>query len=258
MGGCSLQRHWDSATRAAADPSGKAGRAYGGKTLRTLLEDQEWDVVTLQQYSGLSGDSTSYQPWFDSLFQLVKFIRPAARIVLHQTWAYREDTKTFTKIDSSHRAQSALEMYQASRAAYHKVAKDYSLQVIPVGDAFWKVVTSPQWRLKKQNGFDKAVAVYPSLPVDTNSLHVGWKWTANKQLQFDANHASNAGCYLGSLVWYGFFFNKPVNNLRFKPADVESGFAQALQSFAESVRVKKADKKAVVRRSIPGKIKAAD
>src|SRR5512133_3655808 len=54
IGGCSLQKHWQLAELAEKNPDDPMSRPYRGKSLRTVLGEEEWDVVTFQQVSTLS------------------------------------------------------------------------------------------------------------------------------------------------------------------------------------------------------------
>lgn len=235
LGGCSLERHWKLAEAAEANPNDSVGKAYKGKSLRMLLSEGEWDVVTLQQYSLLSGDVDTYRPFAKRLYDLIRSIQPKAKIVLHQTWAYRADGKLFGKIKGERRAKDEAEMYASSRQAYHTIGDELNIPVIPVGDAFWKVNTHPKWSFKKDADFSKEKDIYPALPNEKNSLHRGYSWNKDKVLAFDAHHASAAGCYLGSLVWFSFLFGENTRTMKFKPVEVSDDFAAALKEAATSV-----------------------
>ncbi|MGV3557638.1 DUF4886 domain-containing protein [Larkinella arboricola] len=231
LGGCSLQRHWEIAEAAEANPDDPKGKAYNGKSLKMLLSEGTWDVVTLQQYSMLSGDVETYQPYARKLYEYIKKIQPAAKIVFHQTWAYRADADGFGKIAGKTVAQTEKEMWEKSRAAYHTVARELGVSIIPTGDAFWRMSSDRNWGFQKENGFNAATAQPPRLPNEKNSLHVGYQWKGNK-LAFDSHHANKAGCYLGALVWYGFLFNESPVRLTFAPEEVPAGFAAQLRKTA--------------------------
>ncbi len=123
-------------------------------------------------------------------------------------------------------------MWEKSRAAYHTIAAELGLRLIPVGDAFWKVSSDPQWEYKKDPNFDIKKPVHPNLPDQTNSLHAGYSWKDEKNFTFDANHANDAGCYLGALVWYGFLFGESPEKLTFAPPKVPAAFAAHLRQVA--------------------------
>jgi hypothetical protein len=233
LGGCSLQRHWEIAEAAEANPDDPKGKAYDGKSLKMLLAEGVWDVVTLQQYSMLSGDVETYRPYAQKLYDYIKKLQPSARIVFHQTWAYRSDADGFGQIATGKLAQSEKEMWEKSRAAYHTIAHELGTSVIPTGDAFWRINSDQKWAYQKDAGYDFAKPQPPNLPNQNHSLHMGYRWN-NTKLEFDSHHANTAGCYLGSLVWYGFLFNESPVNLKFVPEGVPADFAAQLRKTAWS------------------------
>ena len=57
--------------------------------------------------------------------------------------------------------------------------------------------------------------------------------TIGKKLELDTHHASDAGCYLGSLVWYSFLFQESPERLNFVPQGVKNNeFAKSLKNIA--------------------------
>jgi hypothetical protein len=239
LGGCSLQRHWEIAAAAEKNPDDPKGKAYKGKSLRELLSEGTWDVVTIQQNSMNSGDVTTYSPYARNLVNLIKSIQPRARIIMQQTWAYRSDAKQFTQIADKQFAKNNKEMWEKSRAAYHAMATELAIPLFPVGDAFWKVNSDGKTTFKPDSDYDYANPVYPNLPDQLYSLHVGYRWDNNKKLAFDANHANEAGCFLGGLVWYAVLFGESPAKLKFRPQTVDAKFDVQLKKVAVQVTRKK-------------------
>lgn len=231
LGGCSLERHWKHVEKAEANPNDPEGKPYKGKSLRMLLSEGVWDVITLQQNSLNSTDVNSYQPYATQLYKFIKSIQPNAKIVMHQTWAYRSDAKVYGHIKGAASTQNHEEMWEKSRAAYHTIAKELNTAIFPVGDAFHKVVTDRDHAYKKDVKFDFNNPGYPKLPNQDNSLHTGYYWN-NKSFKLDANHASEAGKYLGSLVWFACLFDASPKNIKFVPAKVSPEFAKYLKKVA--------------------------
>jgi len=240
--GHSLEQHWKYVEAAAADPKSEEGRPYKGKSLRTLLSDGKWDIVTIQQASYFSADKGSYTPYGQKLYDFIKSIQPKAEVVIHQTWAYRSDAKTFGRVAVGQLAQSQTEMWEKSRAAYHALAKQLKVRVIPVGDAFNEVATGTEYTYKKDTAFDYTNPTYPNLPNQINSLNMGYSWKNNKEFTFDANHANEAGRYLGGLIWYAFLFKDSPENIQFVPNKVPADFAKYLREVAAKT-VKNSNKK---------------
>ncbi|UHG94329.1 DUF4886 domain-containing protein [Spirosoma oryzicola] len=231
IGGSSLQRHWDHAEAAEKDSNDPKGKPYGGKSLKMLLSEGTWDVITIQQASILSGDLETYQPYARKLYDYVKNLQPKATVVFHQTWAYRVDSKDFSRIAKGDSAKNAEQMWQKSRAAYHTVADELSTPVIPNGDAFWRIASSRKWGFQGAGNVEAQHLQPPVLPNQTHSLHVGYYWN-NDKLGFDSHHANDAGCYLGSLVWYSFLYNESPAALRYTPPGVDANFAKQLRKVA--------------------------
>ncbi len=231
LGGCSLEKHWGFVELAEANPDDPKGRAYKGKSLRMLLSEGTWDVVTMQQYSYHSADLETYGPYAQKLYDFIKQIQPNAKIILHQTWAYRADAKKFGRVVPGKLAQNQTEMWQKSREAYHTVAKQLNVKILPVGDAFNTVATDNKFGFKKDESFDYDNPVYPNLPKQDYSLNMGYYWK-DKKIVFDPNHANESGRYLGSLIWYSFLFNESPKKLQFIPDKVPTEFASYLKKVA--------------------------
>lgn len=233
IGGCWLQRHWDSVAVNLVDSN--RGKAYNGRSLKQLLSEGTWDVVTIQQASIISGDAKTYLPYARELYDFIKQLQPNAKVVFHQTWPYRADAKGFSKIDGNVVAKNQEEMWKYSRAAYHATADSLGIGLIPVGDAFWKVASDAKWGFRKDTSYDYNNPVYPQLPSQQYSLNTGYHWDKDKKLAFDANHANDAGCYLAGLVWYGFLFNEDPERVRYTAPGLDPDFAAALRQTATAV-----------------------
>lgn len=235
IGGCTLKKHWELAELAAKNTEDPKGKPYNGKSLRMLLSQGTWDVVTMQQYSFHSGDVETYQPYARKLYDLIRTLQPNAKVVLHQTWAYRSDSKDFSLTGENVYAKNAEEMFRMSRAAYQTVAKELDVKIIPVGDAFRKVSSGKKWGYQPDLKFDFSNPANPDLPKQDNSLHRGYYRDNSQKLVFDSHHANEAGCYLGSLVWYTFLFGESPVKLKFVPKEVSPDFAVYLKKTAKSV-----------------------
>ncbi|GAB4020029.1 DUF4886 domain-containing protein [Spirosoma koreense] len=245
LGGSSLQRHWDHVAAAEQNPDDPKGKPYAGKSLKMLLSEGVWDVVTIQQASILSGDVETYRPYARKLYDYVKKLQPNATVVFHQTWAYRIDSKDFSQIATNDSAKTSQEMWEKSRAAYHTVADELGIPIIPTGDAFWRINSMAKWAYKKDDVFNFSHPQSPNLPNQTHSLNAGYRWDKGK-LAFDSHHASAAGCYLGGLVWYSFLFNESPVKLTFYPEEIDQAFAKQLRKTAWST-VKKERKKSATK-----------
>lgn len=231
LGGHSLAQHWGYVEAAEANPEDPKGKPYNGNSLRMLLSAGVWDVVTLQQASYYSADQESYNPYAKKLYDYIKSIQPNAEVIIHQTWAYRSDALKFGRVAPEVLAKNQQEMWAKSRAAYHAMAKNLKVKIMPVGDAFYAVASDPVFGFKKDPDFDDVNPVYPNLPNQVNSLNMGYYWKDNK-IVFDPNHANEAGRYLGSLIWYAILFKDSPLNLTYVPDKVPADFAAYLKTVA--------------------------
>ncbi len=96
IGGCSIDRHWGNTYNGKTDYSYR--KIIGGKrtiqdkkTLKEIIQDDEWDLITVQQASPVSGVPDTYV----HLNDLMDYVRQTARkpfhFAFHETWAYSKD-----------------------------------------------------------------------------------------------------------------------------------------------------------------------
>lgn len=239
VGGASLELHWSKAMAFEADPMDKQGRYVTGKSLKEELEGGLWDVVTIQQASVKSHDVSTYRPFAKQLADYVRRHAPGTTLMIHQTWAYRVDSPRFrVTMPKEGEPRSQQEMYDGLSAAYREIASELGIRRIPVGDAFFRADTNPEWGYRVDSNFVIDGAVSPALPQQTHSLHVGWRWqkesSTRQKLVMDANHASIAGEYLGACVWYELLFAKPCAETTFVPKGLASDYARFLRETAHA------------------------
>lgn len=266
FGGARLEQHWARVEAAERDPT-DAKHLYQGKqgkwTLRNALVGQPWDVVTLQQYSFISHDPTTYRPFADKLVTLIRERAPQASIVMHQTWAYRSDDPRFVSVAKAQEAEgnqaeavgttgtpadmrTSADMHRMVAATYRSVAIDLGLGLFPVGDAFATAEADPVWGFKADPAWNPKLAVSPALPEQMGSLHVGWRWRwkdgkpvldkdGKPVLGYDGHHANKSGEYLGACVWYEMLFRASVVGNPYRPEGMSEQQARFLQETAHQV-----------------------
>lgn len=239
LGGCSLERHWNHAAAFEADPKSKAGSPYGGgkSSLSDLLKSRQWDFITIQQASIKSHDITTYEPFARELVKYLRERAPESKILVHQTWAYRVDDPRFSLDDKKEGPATQQEMYEQVRNAYHTVAKEFDLQILPSGDAMYLADTDPKWGFRPDLGFDSKKAVYPDIPMQEHSLHTGWAWRKSPKngewaLRMDGHHASATGCFLIGATWFEVLFDESVVENPFVPEGIDVEYAKFLKSVA--------------------------
>ena len=136
IGGCTLERHMrhaDAYDKNRNDPEGSPYPvAKGCKiSLRECLKLKKWDVVTIQQASPSSFKPETYHPHGDRLIAYIRRHAPQAEIVVHKTWAYREDHSFWGDKDLD-----TDRMYKRLSQAYRDFCAENHFRMIPAGDAF--------------------------------------------------------------------------------------------------------------------------
>lgn len=236
IGGASLQVHADK-----AKTEGKARLYANGRDLIANLAAEKWDYVTIQQASIKSHDITTYRPYAGILRDFIAKHAPSAKLLVHQTWAYRKDDPRFTKPSAETGGpKTQEEMHRGLTGAYDTIATELGARVIPVGDAFFSADSDPAWGYRIDTAFDFQNARQPALPDQTHSLHVGWRWAASKVprtlgLAIDGHHANLAGEYLGACVWYEVLFGESVVGNTYLPKGLRHDDARFLQETAHRV-----------------------
>ena len=148
-GGWSLAAHWkDASTRAANTDYRKVvnGRRtnMGKRTIKDIVTDEPWDVITLQQVSQEAGREESYEPSLSLMIGYVKALatNDSVRLGFHQTWAYAQDSNHggFANYD-----RNQFLMYASIVAAVEEAMQNHrgDLQFyIPVGTAIQNARTT--------------------------------------------------------------------------------------------------------------------
>ena len=146
-GGCSLERHVNNSRTGKNEytyyknTTGKWEQTDNA-TLLQGLQDEDWDIITMQQSSGNSGLPDTY----DYAAELVAFVNanktnPDAKLVWHMTWAYQKDSThaDFAKYDNDQQ-----KMYtRITEAVQQKILPMNSfVAVIPAGTAVQNARTS--------------------------------------------------------------------------------------------------------------------
>ena len=256
VGGCPLSKHWDMAQAHAKDPAeglyGPSGDRKERMGLKELLGSEPWDFITIQQYSFISHDVTTYRPHAKNLYDFIKQHAPQAEVLMHETWAYRVDDPRFAGTKKEGEPRSQAEMHAQLKRAYETIAGELKIRVIPSGDAFFAADTDAQMGYRPDARFDRKTAVPPQLPDQTHSLHVGWRWAKKKDskssagqdtkptLGMDGHHANMAGEYLAGCVFLEVLSGEDVTGNSFVPKGLDPDFARFLRQTAHRTVAKTA------------------
>lgn len=140
VGGCTLQQHVGFHDRNEAPYifyHSKAGENRWTQqhpvSLQHALAMGEWDIITLQQASGVSGIYDSYIPYLGELLEIVHKAQPHAEVVWHMTWAYSTNSQhgEFPNYDRDQQ-----KMFRLIQDCVHRLKKDYHIKtIIPSGTA---------------------------------------------------------------------------------------------------------------------------
>lgn len=237
VGGASVQLHAEQARKYERDAQDPAGLYANKRSLQQELAAESWDFVTIQQASVKSHDLGTYRPYAAELRDFVTKYAPNAKLLVHETWAYRCDDPRFAvKSPKSGEPATQEAMYRGLASAYRIIAAELGARLIPVGDAFHRADTDPQWGYQPDAKFDFRDARSPTLPDQTHSLHVGWRWAQQKdgppKLSMDGHHANTAGEYLGACVFYEVLFGDSIVGNPFVPPGLDPDYAKFLQQTA--------------------------
>lgn len=126
IGGCSIDRHLDNLKRGKADYAFR--KIVGGKKtdtkksrLDSIIVNEPWDIISLQQASPLSGQPDS----FKNLGELKRMVQelatnPNVEIVWHLTWAYPQKSRS-----------GAFKNYGSSQETMYKAILNTAKQELP-------------------------------------------------------------------------------------------------------------------------------
>ena len=135
IGGCSLERHANNLNSNVADYEFQRDGVRLSDSLvaaNEIIASDAWDVITVQQVSGLSGVYDSHYPHLTTVLGHIRTLCPAAKIVWHQTWAYATYSAhgDFPRYDRDQH-----KMYAMIDEVSHRVAAENGLDIIEVGRA---------------------------------------------------------------------------------------------------------------------------
>lgn len=139
IGGCSLETHYDNYIKdlPAYDYEKNGGESSGKVSIKQVLQEGPWDIVTLQQASHLSMKSETYYPYITELAKFVRIYCPEAKRYIHQTWAYDNGSERLRSVGYS----SADEMFRDVERSYSRAAETIGADgVIYCGKAMLKAL----------------------------------------------------------------------------------------------------------------------
>lgn len=186
IGGCSLQKHVKCATTNSTEykyykNTTGTWELTESATLLYGLQDEQWDIITMQQSSGNSGLTDTYDPYLEQLIEYVNANKtnPNAKLVWHMTWAYQQDNK-----------QAAFVNYGSSQETMYQCIVYANETVILPNKAF--------------SGF---------IPAGTAVQNARTSFIGDT-LTKDGYHLNEIGELIGGYMWYATFVGKPLDGIK--------------------------------------------
>ncbi len=186
IGGCPLQKHFCCmhSEEKAYELEYNGELTYFKVSLKEALLNREWDYITIQQASHLSYKYESYQPYLNEVCDYIKKLCPKAKVVIHQTWPYENESIRIKDAGySSHE-----KMFNDIEKSYNKAAEDIKAEfIIPSGKLIEKLF---------ENGIEK---------VHRDTFHL----------------RKGLSRYAVGLLWYALFTGNDIENNTFCDFDEE-------------------------------------
>lgn len=183
IGGCALNTHADNSRTNAnvyryyKNTTGQWEEAPQKVSLLYGLQDEQWDIITMQQASGYSGLTVSYQPHLNDLVAYVNENKtnPEAKLYWHMTWAYQRNS---------------------THADFEYYRRDQDTMYIGIVGALQQVV-------EPSKAFEKILPVGTAIQ-NARTSHVG------DALTRDGYHLSDLGRVIASYTWYAAINGQPL------------------------------------------------
>lgn len=140
ISGCSLKTHWKNASSNSAiynyDKWTSTTVASSNlQTMESAILDEDWDYITLQQFSGDSGLYDTFQPYLNNLVSYIErqSTNKDVKLALNMTWSYATNS---THVSFPIYNKDQLFMYYKIAEAYKKASADSGIDIIiPCGTA---------------------------------------------------------------------------------------------------------------------------
>lgn len=151
-------------------------------SIKMGIEDQDyWDIITVQQVSGLSGEIDTYDRLSDVLREVKKLNNNSeTKYVFHTTWAYE---KGASHHDFPRYSNDQMTMYNKIIEATEK-----------------KVLTNPD--------------ISFIIPTGTSIQNLRANKTIGDNLTEDGYHLNELGKFTASMTWARFILNLPTSEIR--------------------------------------------
>lgn len=191
VGGCTLKQH---AGFAEADEAAYIYyKCVDGTwtetpmtTLLTGLQDEDWDVITMQQGSYDSGLVDTYQPYLDNLITYVQQNKTnqEAKLMWHMTWAYQGNS---------------------THEGFANYGNNQQAMYFGIVNALQKVI-------------DPNESIQGTIPVGTVIQNLRGS-VIGDQLTRDGYHLNDLGRATASYTWYAVLAGQKLQSVKISEAD---------------------------------------
>ena len=116
-------------------------------TIKKVMSRYDYDIVVFQQYSLLSGNYSSYEPYLGRLIQAYKLnaINPRTTFAFNETWAYGSKHKNIKEY------QNPLNMWKQICLSTRKMKEESGIDIIiPCGTAVQNARAVPMLKTEKE------------------------------------------------------------------------------------------------------------
>lgn len=202
--GCPLESHWkwwknkeSNYTYYTTNAEGRKG--VEGTNLEWCLQQQNWDIISLQEVSsgirssgGVQTHLTLTQTYLTDLWGYIKEQFPQSRHLWHQTWSYQIGyDRNGYKMESLEQQKTDTQMQKDFALA---ICKEYNLERINSGEA---------WQIVRQGGYDNLCARLSVKGGEGDYYHDG---------------DIGGGQYLNACVWFEFITGQSCVGNTWRPA----------------------------------------
>jgi len=207
IGGCSLQQHWENIQNEKQDylyMINGVGNTSGNDNVRMVSINEvileEWDIVTIQQSSLLSGLYESFFPEINFILEFIKkHVKKSCELYLHEPWSW-ESTYEWDAFEGpddllkKNYSNNDLVMYKQIEKTCLDISKRLNLKVIPSGNFIQFLRSFDEFNYQ----------IKGSIPLSRDKRHMHEIF----------------GRYALSLLWAHTLFSVDLSLCKFYPNDV--------------------------------------
>ena len=214
IGGAPLDKHLDN-FRNANKAYLLERNGYPAKnetSIQEALAIADFDIITIQQVSGLSGKLETFKPYIYELVQSIRKLQPDAEIIFHQTWAYDDDSNHW---DFPRYNKDRINMYNQIQAASQAIADELDIRLIKVGEVIHRLRESKYFATKGSHQISYS-------PYDKEMKFPEWTMDVNNppSMTRDGYHLNAYyGRYVAAATWYATLMNQKVSGNDWKPQE---------------------------------------